>query len=101
MANIFNMLKQAHTLKREMGKVSAGWAAIESEGVSRKGSVSVRMDGTMKITKVTIAPELLVRGDASVIEEMVVEAAQNAREKVQGLAAASVKKIAGDIPLPF
>ena len=101
MANIFNMLKQAHTLKREMGKVSAGLAAIESEGVSRKGSVSVRMDGTMKITKVTIAPELLVRGDASVIEEMVVEAAQNAREKVQGLAAASVKKIAGDIQLPF
>ncbi|MEJ2745872.1 MAG: YbaB/EbfC family nucleoid-associated protein [bacterium] len=101
MANIFNMLKQAHTLKREMGKVSAGLATIESEGVSRKGQVSVKMDGTMKITKVTIAPELVAKGDVRAIEEMVVEAAQNAREKAQGLAAASMKKIAGDIPLPF
>jgi DNA-binding YbaB/EbfC family protein len=95
------MLKQAHTLKREMGKVSAGLAAIEVEGASRKGPVSVRMDGTMKITKVAIAPELLTRGDAHAIEEMVVEAAQDAREKAQKLAAASMKNIAGDLPLPF
>lgn len=101
MANIFSMLKQAHTLKREMGRVSAELSAVEAEGVSRKGQVSVKMDGTMKITKVAIAPELVTRGDARAIEEMVVEAAQNAREKVQGLAAASMKKIAGDIPLPF
>jgi DNA-binding YbaB/EbfC family protein len=95
------MLKQAHSLKREMGKVNAGLSAVEAEGSSRKGQVSVKMDGTMKITKVTIAPELVSRGDVRLIEDMVVEAAQNARQKVQGLAAASMKKIAGDIPLPF
>jgi nucleoid-associated protein EbfC len=100
-ANIFDMLKQAHTLKREMGKVSEGLAGVEAEGTSCKGPVSVRVDGTMKITKVTIGPELLARGDARALEEMVLEAAHQAREKVKGLAAESMKKIAGDLPLPF
>ena len=93
MPNVFNLLTQARKLKREMGEVS--------EGLSGGGLVSVRMDGTMKITKVAIAPELLARGDARALEEMVREAANHAREKAQGLAAESMKKIAGDLPLPF
>jgi DNA-binding YbaB/EbfC family protein len=101
MANIFNLLTQAHKLKREMGRVGEGLARIEAEGLSSGGLVSVRMDGTMKITKVAIAPELLARGDAGALAEMVLEAANHAREKAQRLAAESMKKIAGDLPLPF
>jgi len=99
--NIFNLLTQAHKLKREMGKVSEGLAGIEAEGLSSGGLVSVRMDGAMKITKVAIAPELLARGDARALAEMVLEAANDARVKAQRLAAESMKKIAGDLPPAF
>jgi len=99
--NIFNMLKQAHTLKQGMGKVSEELAGVEAEGVSGRGLVTVVMDGQMRVKRVTIAPELLSRGDPDALGEMVAEAVNRAREKAQGLAAEAMRKIAGDLPLPF
>lgn len=95
MNNIFGMLKQAHQMKREMGKVSQGLAALEAEGTAGKGLVKVTMDGQMKLKRVTIAPELITRGDAAVVGEMVVAAANQAREQAQQLAAEAMRKMAG------
>jgi nucleoid-associated protein EbfC len=95
MQNIFGMLKDAHRLKREMGRVSEGLAALETEGVAGKGRVRVAMDGQMKLKRVTIAPELLARGDAAALGELVVAAANQARENAQKLAAEAMRKMAG------
>jgi len=99
--NILEMLKQAHALKREMGKVNSGLAAIETEGVAGGGLVRVRMDGQMRVKSVAIAPELLARGDAAALGDMVCEAANRAREGAQRRAAEEMKKIVGTIPLPL
>lgn len=95
MNNIFGMLKQAHQMKREMGRVSEGLAALEAEGTAGKGLVTVAMDGQMKLKRVTIAPELIARGDAGTVGEMVVAAANQARERAQRLAAEAMRKLAG------
>lgn len=95
MNNIFGMLKQAHHLKREMGKVSGELAALTAEGSAGDGLVTVSMDGQMKVRSVAIAPSLLARGDAAALGEMIVDAANRAREKAQKLAAEAMQKMAG------
>lgn len=95
MQNIFGMLKQAQQMKREMGRVSEGLAAIEAEGSAGKGLVRVAMDGQLKLKRVTIAPELLARGDAAALGELVLAAVNQARENAQKLAAETVRQMAG------
>lgn len=101
MKQIFNMLKQAHTMKREMGRISEDLARLEAEGLSAGGQVTVKMDGQMKIVSVTIEPRLLGRGDAAELGRLIVEAANQARERAQKLAASAMRKLAGDMPLPM
>lgn len=93
--NIFGMLKDAHRLRREMSRVGEGLAALEAEGEAAKGLVRVTMDGQMKLKRVTISPELLARGDAAALGELVVAAANHARENAQRLAADAMRKMAG------
>lgn len=92
---IYGMLKQAHQLTREMGRVNEGLAAIEAEGSAGKGAVRAVMDGQMRLTRVTIAPELLTRGDADALSELILAAVNQAREQAQKLAAEAVRKMAG------
>ena len=94
MQNIFGMLKQAHQLKREMGKINEGLAAIEAEGAAGKGAVRAVMDGQMKLTRLTISPELLARGDAEALGGLVLAAVNQARERVQKLAADAMRTLA-------
>ncbi|MDD5555855.1 MAG: YbaB/EbfC family nucleoid-associated protein [bacterium] len=100
MRNPFEMLKQAHSLRKEMGRIDAGLAAISAEGIAGGGAVRIGMDGRMRITAVSIAPELLARGDAHAIERMVLEASNDAREKAQRLAAEKMRALAGGLPGP-
>lgn len=95
MGTIFGMLKQAHQLKREMARVNDGLAAIEAEGSAGKGAVRAVMDGQMRLTRVTIAPELLTRGDADALSDLILAAVNQAREQAQKLAAEAVRKMAG------
>ncbi|MCX6356276.1 MAG: YbaB/EbfC family nucleoid-associated protein [Candidatus Aureabacteria bacterium] len=101
MADIFGMLKQAHALKKEMGKMGELLARVDAEGVSGSGLVRVSMDGQMRVTRVSIDPACVARGDARALEQMVLQAMNAAREKAQALAAQEMKKIVGDIPLPM
>lgn len=99
---MFNMLKDAYKLKREMGRMKDGLASVEAEGISSDGGVRVVMDGQMRFKGVSIAQELIARGDALLLGDLIVQAANQAREKAQMLAAGELKKLTGaDIPLPF
>ncbi len=95
MQNILGMLKNANRLRREMSRVGEGLAAIEAEGAAAKGLVRVAMDGQMRLKRVAIAPEILARGDAAAVGELVVAAANQARENAQKLAAEAMRKMAG------
>lgn len=78
-----------------MSRVGEGLAALEAEGEAAKGLVRVAMDGQMRLKRVTIAPELLARGDAAALGELIVAAANHARENAQKLAAEEMRKMSG------
>lgn len=92
---MLKMLKNAHKLKREMGTVQKGLSAIEVQGTAGGDMVRVTMDGQMKVLSLRIAPSLLEPGKAELVERLVCEAVNNAREKAQQRAAAEMMKLTG------
>jgi DNA-binding YbaB/EbfC family protein len=101
MARMFDMFKNAHKMRREMGKISAGLAGIEAEGTAGRGAVRVKVDGQMKLKEVTIAPEVFTSGDAKSLEQMLIEAAREAQRKAQKLVAGAMSRMAGTENIPF
>ncbi len=101
MVKMFDMLKNAHKLKREMGKLNEGLAGIEAEGSAGNEAVRVRVDGQMKLKEIKIDPKLLEGGDAKSLEKLIVQALDDAQRKAQKLAAGAMSKLVGTGGLPF
>ena len=70
--------RQIRQLRRMKKKIEA----IESEGSAGKGRVRVRVNGARKVRQVTIAPELMERGDARLLEKLLQVAMNDAMKSL-------------------
>ncbi len=67
---------------RQLRRMQRKMKAIESEGSAGKGQVRVRVNGIRKVRKVTIAPELVARGDARLLEKLLQVAMNDAMKSL-------------------
>ncbi len=79
--NIAKIMKQAQDMQGRMQKIQQEVAAQSFDGVSGGGAVKVIATGDGNLTSVTITPEAIASGDAELLGEMVVAAANAAIEK--------------------
>jgi DNA-binding YbaB/EbfC family protein len=96
-----NMLKQAQQLQAKMAKLKEELGGRECEASSGGGAVTVVASCDFQIKKVTIKPELLSAGDASMLEDLVLLASNAALSKAQETASAEMSKLTGGFKLPF
>lgn len=93
------MMKQAQKLQAKLARVQEELGTKEVEATSGGGMVTVRASGHQDILSVKINPEVVDPEDVEMLEDLVLAAVQQAREKAADMAEAEMQKAtAGLIP---
>lgn len=100
MKNIADIMKQAKALQSKMEGMQAELEALEVEGSAGGGMVRVAMTGKGVLKRVSIDPGLMKEGEREILEDLIVAAANDAKTKVEKLAAEKMQSLAGGLPLP-
>lgn len=96
-----NMLKQAQQLQAKMAVLKEELASKEVTASAGGGAITVTASCDLLLKKVSIKPELISAGDASMVEDLVLTAANQALSQARDTAAAEMSKLTGGFKLPF
>ena len=73
---------------------------LDAEGTAGGGLVKVSVNGKSMVTNVTIDPSLLVADEIDILEDLILAAHNDAKEKVQQKTADEMSSITGGLKLP-
>ena len=93
------LVAKASEMKDGVANAQSEIAAIEKSGQAAGGLVTATCDGTGRLRSIRIDPSLM-DGEAAVLEELVVNAVESARESVQEEAGRKVGEMLGGLPIP-
>ncbi|MBS7810040.1 YbaB/EbfC family nucleoid-associated protein [Roseococcus pinisoli] len=100
MKNLGNMLKQAQQMQSRMAEMQAKLESTEVEGQSGAGMVKVRLTGKGDLRRISIDPSLMVADDREVLEDLIVAAHADAKQKVEATMAEEMQKATAGMSLP-
>ena len=100
MTDFNNMLKQAQEMQTKMMDAQKKIEEIEAEGSAGGGLVKVSVNGKNHVTSVTIDPSLLVADEVDILEDLILAAHNDAKDKVQQKSADEMSSITGGLKLP-
>jgi nucleoid-associated protein EbfC len=90
----------AQTIQKQMDEAQLTLDKIEVEGVSGGGLVKVRASAKGRIIGLAIDDSLIVPSDKQMLEDLVVAAFNDAREKADAASNAEMGKMSTGLPLP-
>ena len=99
MTEFSKMLEQAKNIQNKMKETQESIKKIEVEGVAGGGTVKVYLNGDGELTKLYISPEIM-KENKEILEDLIIAAHGNAKQKVKMKASEELSKITGGIPLP-
>ncbi len=91
------MLKEAQKLEKKFAEVRDDLAARRVEGTSGGGAVTVTMNGQRDVLAVRITPDALDGADPDMLEDLLLSALRDAKNRCDELAAAEMGKVTGGI----
>jgi nucleoid-associated protein EbfC len=104
MKNMEDMIKAAQeaaqNIQRQMEEAQTTLDAIEVEGVSGGGLVKVKASAKGRIISLAIDDSLIVPDDKQMLEDLVIAAFNDAREKADAASNAEMGKMSKGLPLP-
>ncbi len=98
--DLMGMMKQARELQGRMEQLQQEVAALEIEGSSGGGLVTVVMTGKSEMKRIRIDPSLLKADEAEILEDLIVAASNDARAKAEAKLAEKMREITGGLQLP-
>lgn len=90
----------AQTIQKQMEEAQTTLDSIEVEGVSGGGLVKVRASAKGRIISLAVDDSLIVPADKHMLEDLVVAAFNDAREKADAASNAEMSKMSTGLPLP-
>jgi nucleoid-associated protein EbfC len=90
----------AQTIQKQMEEAQTTLDKIEVEGVSGGGLVKVRASAKGRIIGLSIDDSLIVPADKQMLEDLVIAAFNDAREKADAASNAEMGKMSTGLPLP-
>jgi nucleoid-associated protein EbfC len=90
----------AQTIQKQMDEAQLTLDKIEVEGVSGGGLVKVRASAKGRIIGLAIDDSLIVPSDKQMLEDLVVAAFNDAREKADAASNEEMGKMSTGLPLP-
>lgn len=100
MRDIMGMMGKVKEMQAKMEKMQEEIAALEVEGKSGGGLVTVTMTGKGELKGVKIDPSLFKEDDAEILEDLIVAAHKDAKDKAEAIAAEKTKAMTAGLPIP-
>jgi len=100
MKNLAGLMKQASQMQAKMQEMQAKLEAMEIEGVSGAGMVSVTLNGKSDLKRVRIDPKLADPAEIEMLEDLITAAHADAKQKIEAAAAEEMQKMTGGMSLP-
>ena len=100
MKNLADIMKQVQSMQTRMGDMQTKLEAMTVTGQSGGGLVKVTMNGKASVQSVSIDPSLMTADEREILEDLLVAAHADAKNKVEVIAAEEMQSITGGLPLP-
>jgi len=100
MRNLGNMMKQAQQMQQRLAEMQEKLGQTEIEGQAGGGMVKVVVTGKSEVRKVSIDKALIDPNEAEVLEDLIVAACNDARQKVEARTAEMMQQVTGGMNLP-
>jgi len=100
MKDLGDMLEKAQELQGKLDEFQKELETLEVLGQSGGGLVTVTLNGKGIMRRVSIDPSLLTPEEAEVLEDLLVAAHNDAKNKVEQRAAELAQKMTGGMGLP-
>ena len=94
------MMKQVQKMQGKMAEMQAQLESTEVEGTSGGGMVKVIANGKNEILSITIDPEVVEKDDVEMLQDLIVAAVNQSREKVQELQMEQMSGMTGGLNIP-
>ena len=100
MVNFGNMMKQAQQLQKKMAEAQDKLNDIEVEGTSGGGLVKVTATAKGAFKRILIDDSLIKADEKEILEDLIVAAINDAKQKGENAAQEAMKSLTGGLPLP-
>ncbi len=98
--NIQKMMKQAQEMQNKITALQTKMEAEETDGASGGGMVSVRINGKHSLLKVNIDDSLMKLEEKEMLEDLIVAAFNDAKEKIDNSTSSQMNAITSGLNLP-
>ena len=100
MRNLGQMMKQAQQMQAKMAEMQARLDQVEMTGAAGAGMVQVTLTGKGEMRKITIDKSLVDANEVEVLEDLIVAAFNDAKQRVESHVAEEMSKLTGGLKLP-
>src|SRR5579863_2436730 len=100
MKNLGQMMKQAQQMQARMAELQAQLETVEMTGASGGGLVQVTLSGKGEMKKIKIDKSLVDPSETEVLEDLVLAAFNDAKQRVESHMAEEMSKLTGGLKLP-
>ena len=94
-----NMIKQAQKMQQDMLKMQEEMESKEYDATAGGGMVKAVVNGKHEVLSLTINPEAVDPEDVEMLQDLVVEAVNEAMRKAEAEAAQNMSKLTGGLNL--
>jgi DNA-binding YbaB/EbfC family protein len=100
MRDIMGMMGKVKEMQAKMEQMQAEIAELTAEGTSGGGLVTVSLNGKGEMRSLKIDPSLFKEDDVEILEDLIVAAHKDAKDKAEAVAAEKTKALTAGLPLP-
>lgn len=100
MKNLAGMMKQAQEMQTKMAEMQENLQNVEVTGTSAAGMCQVTLNGKGEAVKLKIDPSLVTPDDATVLEDLILAAFNDAKNKVDLEMREKMAELTGGLQLP-
>ncbi len=98
--NLQKMMKQAQEVQNKITTLQAKVEAEETDGSAGGGAVTLRINGKHELLKVNIDTSLLKAEEKEILEDLIVAAFRDAKNKIDESSSSQMKAFTGSLNLP-
>ncbi|CAN7622805.1 YbaB/EbfC family nucleoid-associated protein [Bosea sp. LjRoot90] len=100
MRDMMGLMKQAQDMQKKMADMQAELETLEFEGSAGGGLVKVVMTAKNVLKSVKIDPSLMVQGEEEILEDLVLSASNDARNKAERSVQERMAEVTRGLPIP-
>lgn len=101
MKSFGDLVKQAQKMQKQMAELQEKLGEERFESSAGGGMVRAVVDGKQMLKELTVSPEALKEGDATLLEDLILTAVGEAQRTSQARMQETLGKLTGGMNIPF